>query len=332
MKKTLISMAIMAMAGTVFAQSSAQIYGQIDYGFADKKESDSRFSGIKSSNADTSYIGLKGSEDLGNGASANFVLEYGATETEQFEPRKAYVGLKAEQTGEFRIGLQNTLMNELIGSSDVMGGSSYLGGSIVGSEMYIARAPMIRYIIGTDTSNVSVAYATERNGTEKTSAYEFGLTHAQNGIKLGASYMSVTEKETDSDSKGKYNSFFGTVSYDAGVVIPTYSFLYGKVHDIKVGGESLPLLGKVKIHQLGAVAPVDKMSLHANYLHGKVSAHAGDDSASVPVHGYQLGAKYNFSKRTNAYAMYGHETRNLSELGHDSVKNKTYSIGLSHKF
>jgi len=60
------------------------------------------------------------------------------------------------------------------------------------------------------------------------------------------------------------------------------------------------------------------------FQNGNTTAYNGD------FKGYQLGANYNFSKRTNAYAIYGQGQTDTSATA--SIKEKQYAVGLRHSF
>ncbi len=116
MQKKLIALAVAGLASTAaFAQTNVTIYGQVDYGYAyrfDGRDVGSVLpnasggptpsgasrldSGIDAGNR----LGFKGTEDLGNGLKAVFLLEQGfATDTGfsgqsgRLYGRQAYVGL-----------------------------------------------------------------------------------------------------------------------------------------------------------------------------------------------------------------------------------------------
>ena len=87
MKKTLIAMAALAATGA-FAQSSVTLYGRLSVGYGNQVTSESqanttgnpterelRAIGGANNGWQTSYWGIKGSEDLGGGLKANFTLE-----------------------------------------------------------------------------------------------------------------------------------------------------------------------------------------------------------------------------------------------------------------
>src|ERR1700761_8619421 len=97
--------ALLASATSAFAQSSVQLYGQVDEWVGAQK-----FPGGKTAvqvaggGMSTSYWGLKGSEDLGNGYKAIFALEsffraqngnYGRFQGDTFFARNSYVGIQS---------------------------------------------------------------------------------------------------------------------------------------------------------------------------------------------------------------------------------------------
>lgn len=74
MKKTLIALAVLAASGAAMAQSSVSIYGIVDAAIHKDKNKDAT---MTDGGVDSSRIGFKGTEDLGGGLKANFVLEQG---------------------------------------------------------------------------------------------------------------------------------------------------------------------------------------------------------------------------------------------------------------
>jgi predicted porin len=87
MKKSLLALAAMgAFAGAAQAQSSVSVYGLIDGGYNNLTTTESTAAGVKQytqgagftgGESASSRIGFRGVEDLGQGLSANFNLEYG---------------------------------------------------------------------------------------------------------------------------------------------------------------------------------------------------------------------------------------------------------------
>lgn len=123
-------------AGAAHAQSSVTMYGAMDAGLA-------HITGVGPNAASvnlvaagpliTPRLGFKGSEDLGGGVKANFLLESEllpdtGTFAGVFFKRGAWVGLQST-LGEVRLGRQNTESYDYVARFDPLGGAN-VGGAI----------------------------------------------------------------------------------------------------------------------------------------------------------------------------------------------------------
>ena len=121
MKKSLIALAVLAASGAAMAQSSVSLYGVADVWFGSVKDGapGARTSQtvVESGGVTDSRWGLKGSEDLGGGLKANFLLEQGFNlDSGAFSDtngdgvadtgfnRQAYVSLSSNSFGEVKLG------------------------------------------------------------------------------------------------------------------------------------------------------------------------------------------------------------------------------------
>src|SRR5437868_4896157 len=78
MKKTAIAFALAAaFAGAAQAQSSVTVYGAVDLGLVLERGPAGSVTKLSSGVEAGSRLGFKGTEDLGGGLSAKFVLEMG---------------------------------------------------------------------------------------------------------------------------------------------------------------------------------------------------------------------------------------------------------------
>lgn len=77
MQKKLIALALASLAGSAFAQSNVTIYGVADATFDVVKTSDATEPSHTRISTNSSYLGFKGAEDLGNGLKAVFQFEGG---------------------------------------------------------------------------------------------------------------------------------------------------------------------------------------------------------------------------------------------------------------
>src|SRR5688572_21319384 len=82
MKKSLVALAALAVAGAASAQSSVTLFGVLDAGISYYENEN--YNGVKASRTDlsssgynSSRIGFRGTEDLGGGLAASFWLEAG---------------------------------------------------------------------------------------------------------------------------------------------------------------------------------------------------------------------------------------------------------------
>ena len=131
MKKLLIATAAMAVVAGAQAQSSVTAYGILDIGYGETKTTVSGAStaanngtnkrtstGNGDGGLSTSRLGFKGTEELGAGNKANFMLEYDLVDTgtggQTFGARESWVGLESQSLGQVKLGRQATLTHGVI--------------------------------------------------------------------------------------------------------------------------------------------------------------------------------------------------------------------------
>jgi len=233
MKKSLIALAVLStIAGSVAAQSSVTVYGRLDVGYTDLSTTTS--AGVKTDTAQvnqgvftTSRFGLMGTEDLGGGVKASFMLEgpialsngiASSTDGNSFAfGRQAHVTLSSASMGSLRVGKTDALVkesfdsfdagyaNNLAGAYDGMGTNAkdISTSNIIGNR----RDQVIRYISPTfSNTNVSVGLiknsvdsttsgaATSGAVTENNTGYELGANYKVAKLALSAAYRSADSK------------------------------------------------------------------------------------------------------------------------------------------
>jgi predicted porin len=227
MKKSLLALATLgAFAGAAQAQSSVSVYGVMDGSYTSaENESKTTAAGATSKtnsrntvNGDgaysTSRLGFRGTEDLGGGKTAQFVLEYdlinignGANgtdtavnqtsntnaRTESLGARYSWIGIGDKALGALRIGRQESSMhgaftNGLAGQANNMQGSIYSSGS---SNANVISAAVRPYDVFVDQAITYVAPS--MNGLDiqvqySQNAYSAAATTASSGFaQAGAS-------------------------------------------------------------------------------------------------------------------------------------------------
>ena len=181
MKKSLIALAALAAVSAASAQSSVTLYGLVDiaYGAQSITSRDgtvsTRASGVQDGSQAGNRIGFRGTEDLGGGLKANFVVEQGISPTSgnvfsqraagpgiqqvglaggafsTSTNRQSYLGLQSATLGTLNIGFTYTNAYELSTLSGYMVGSEQIGGitHLAGSNMALVggtRANGLTYI------------------------------------------------------------------------------------------------------------------------------------------------------------------------------------------
>jgi predicted porin len=277
-------------------------------------------SGVNSGNMTTSYFGLKGSEDLGGGMSAQFAIEHflradtgaaGRFDADVFWARSAYVALSGGY-GSVAIGRNTTslFVNTLIFNAF---GDSF------------GFSPSIRHTFtsGTVTGDTgwadSIKYASPRFGgasfTAHVAANDEGATSGRNtGVSglyfggplgLGFAWQKVkkgTADDTTTWQLGGSYAFGGTKLFAQ----------YGSVDNDTSGND-------FKITGLGASIGMGAGAFLAQW--GRISPGAGADRTT-----FTLGYDHNLSKRTDVYAVF------MSDKIDGLSTGNSLAAGIRHRF
>ena len=229
MKKSLIALAVLAsVAGVAQAQSSVQLYGIVDLVIhKDKGVSAAMTSGGVSS----SRWGLKGSEDLGGGLKANFLLEQGfaadagtVAAGTQFA-RQSYVGLSGG-FGEVKLGKMWTAYDDISGATNPVFYSVLSPTGIWASSGYnfnpangfYYATPTMGGLSGAVSYNLDEVTPAKKNVTSFHVKYEGGPVYA------GLAYQ--TEGDVSGSNDKKFTRLNG--SYDLGVAKTRESYFQAK--------------------------------------------------------------------------------------------------------
>ena len=343
MKKSLIALAVLAASGVASAQSTVTLYGLVDiYAGSTKVEqggASARNSVINGGGLNTSRFGLKGSEDLGGGLKANFVLEAGFDPSTgvQNNYTNPYTGVTSNSTfgrqswvglsggfGEVKLGKMWTPYDEVKGS-----GAAGFDANIFApatnvwlSNNYQDRPGNSVYYSTPSLAGFSAA-ALYSLGENKTATVDAGkiasvnLAYAGGPFAAAVSYQ--TEKATGNATTGKYTQVNG--SYDFGIV--KLLAAYGRVKDV------LPTVNKTNEYQIGLDFPVNSVfTISGGYAHSKDDNNVGGDTTRK---GFGLAGLYALSKRTNLYAGLN-TSKGEFPAGTPDLKIRTYAAGVRHTF
>jgi predicted porin len=333
MKKSLIALAVVVFSGVATAQSSVTLYGILDVALAHVKDGTASNTKIESGLLNTSRFGFKGTEDLGGGLKANFVLEHGfsvdtgasltdsqgGTAAQMFS-RNSYVGLSGG-FGEVRLGKVWSAFDEMKGASNAVwdsGLSPNAGvfyGGVIGGYTYNPRNSAIFFTPNLSGFSGAASYSFGENKTALVDAGKvaaLNVKYAGGPVYVGLGYQ--TEQAVGSDASKKFTMLNAT--YDFGVAMLQAS----------VGRQSQNA-NRTTDWTLGATAPVSgALAISGGFAGSTDNAAAGD----IKRKGVSLAAQYSLSKRSSLYAGY-HGTRTSNPVL-PRVTTSLYALGVSHAF
>lgn len=199
MKKSLVALAALAVVGAASAQSTVTMYGIVDMGIATLKDAtpfgDLNKSGVQQGTMSNSRIGFKGTEDLGGGLKANFVLEYAVNPDEKtttMDNRLGTVGLSGN-FGALTVGRQYTPYHNVQAAMDLLGNLNATPGYIVNQHDFNGgrASNSVNYNSPTFsgfTGAVQVSAGPTAAGTESTVASTSGASADGKGYGLSGIY------------------------------------------------------------------------------------------------------------------------------------------------
>ncbi len=372
----LVALTTTTASSDLLAQSSVTLYGLVDVGIAyQSRQAGSSLGvfvnpnktynqlGLASGQAGSSRWGLKGTEDLGNGVSVNFVYESGvnaATGESSHFNRQSTLGLSSAGFGTIDLGRRLTpgtyafagidpfghdysqaALNSSMGATNIrlsnmialtspsLGGFSLLGGYSFDTGLKAINSPEKAGAFGT---------------SNKFRALSLGARYSSGPILLGAMYdMYFTPAGANSMSVKQWN-LGGT--YDFNVVKLHAAFgqnINGRVNGVNVlanvetsggdGNTNGAVLFKPGARtdqwMVGVSAPVgdaSKVFASIQQLRPGGEFTFGDRSAQTTS---SIGYNYRLSKRTMLYAYYSYMSAPDMYSGGNS---QTLGAGVQHKF
>ncbi|MCU6434674.1 porin [Undibacterium sp. Jales W-56] len=356
MKKSLLALALIgAFSGAAFAQSSVTVYGIVDAGFQSLDTGAGKVSRLQSGQESGSRLGFKGTEDLGGGLKANFVLEMGLNvddgtsgQGSKAFGRRSLVGLSGD-FGSVDLGRDKTPTFKFFDNFDPFA-SGYInnGSGLSNNTLYFVGG-------GANTAGASngritnaIMYATPGNlsGFSAVGAYGFGevagntsagralglnLRYTANGLDVGYSFAKDNAQAVAGGPINAKKANTIAASYDFGVAKPVV--IYQKVQD-----EAALALDQ-KVFTLGVTVPVDTSSkVIATYTKIKDSTRINTTTPDTvgDAKQFALGYQYALSKRTDLYAAYAGLTQDAnSQKNGASSKGadvKELTFGVRHQF
>ena len=322
MKKSLIALAALAAVGAASAQSSVTLYGIADIS-AGVVEVDgvSRETGFNKANLQQSRVGIKGSEDLGNGLKAVFNYEHGFNSangafTAGAEARRAVVGLQGG-FGSVLLGRDKLPYYRLTEDTSADSISDFSTTNLVGEK----RTNGIHYAGNFAGVGVSAAVGYDRyddittgaNDTQSTT-YGLGLSYSTGPFMIGIAGEQLKEESGSPMVTDKKHTNYG--------IGGTYDFTAAKLYANYLVSDKDQAGSDDKEANIGVKVPFGAASF--------VAEAGWNDGEGYDGYDYNVGANYAFSKRTDAYV----RAARIDNKDYDTREEKTtkYAVGLRHKF
>lgn len=355
-KTTRVMLAVLAVCGTsaALAQSSVTLYGRVNTSIEHQKLGNASATGLVSN---SSYIGFRGTEDLGNGLKAGFILEGGF----QSDDGSGFNGFGRQSelnlSGDFgllRLGNFDPYSYSVTADAISMHNHDtgptadmLYSGVLWGGNKIAYRTPTIagfdaevQYQFGEKQKNAkfTVPVLGETTGTHK-NGWDLGVNYANGPLGLGFGYSNLKYSDVVavSGAQTKFSQFALRASYEIGDL--TLGAYYQK-QDTKAANQK----AKRDVYRISAKYVIGASELHANIGRADKFKFDGEKFGRAPTQ-WTLAYNYNLSKRTKVYALYSTVTNApysgvvdaafdslSSQQLSDNAKFRTFGVGIRHLF
>ncbi|HJW25270.1 MAG TPA: porin [Rhodocyclaceae bacterium] len=367
MQKKLIALALASLAGSAFAQSNVTIYGVADatYDFVGARQSTAatKIANDGRVSANSSYLGFKGAEDLGNGLKAVFQFETGITN--DASNSAAYQGgVNASPSNTMFGGIRDTYVGVGGGFGTVVAGNLTAAARALGAKVDVnsgatgvgyqgalyGRLGGARTGVDDRTGN-AIAYVSpnfagfsgmvawgagseQRDTVARTdNVYSLGLNYENGPAYVGYAYTQVAGKALGgADTKAVSNRVGGYFKFGTAQVGALYDRTDADTNTSNNRRNVWLLNGKVGVGAGNVIAGYGKA--------GKV-----DGLGNTAAKHYFVGYEHSLSKRTILKAVYAEvkndsaATYNFYNAATGEVQNlvagqdpRSISLGIRHSF
>ena len=314
MKKSLIALAVLAASGAAMAQSSVTLYGVADVVIHKDADVSAK---MTSGGVSTSRWGVKGSEDLGGGLSANFNFEQGLDLTNGNIKgvafgRQANVGFSGG-FGEVKLGKTWNAYDDMAGAANDVFDSVLSSARIApSSNDYNGNPDSGIYYSTPAMGGFSAALGTSfKTGDDNLRASSFRVGYEGGPVYVGLGYENVSGDVTEL----KNLRLNGT--YDLGVA--KLLAAYGQTKGASAAA------GETKDFSLGVNVPLSAaLVLSTGFT--QVRPDAGGDNANS----FAVGVNYSLSKRTSVYG--GFRKDNDAAVVNVGGVESRFGVGVKHTF
>jgi len=342
MKKTLIAAAVLATSAA-YAQSSVEVYGLIDMSVTSTKTTEGTAvtktrTTAKEGNDSATRIGFRGTEDLGGGLKAGFVIESGSTVGD----RLANLSLSSD-FGTLTLGKYDNAFDDVttgLGMGSFVLPISQAETGVTNGIAY--KSPEFNgFSFGLGLSQVKTTAA--GTTTKNDRAREFSLNYENGPLTAMAVFgnaksVFVEGRETyygDVDLVNpKLTSSAFQVSYDLGFAVPYVIYARDKQTTDAVTGDVTANSSSAKQtgFEIGSSFPMGSFTpfVTVSRAKAKTTVNGVELADRIKESGNQVGVTYDLSKRTMLYAVASNAKYKLG--GTTVAKDKETAFGIIHSF
>lgn len=318
-----------ALCSSAAAQSNVTIYGVVDLSAAYEKNGAGTLKSLESGVYQGSRLGFRGTEDLGDGLAANFLLEMGINaDTGALGQgglafgRQAYVGLSGK-FGAVRLGRQYTpiyfaqlAVDPFVGGmkGDMASARGWFNnGGVRVNNSFVYVAPSVAGF------NAQVLYGLGEVTNASTAGRTIGASASYAGgpLYLVMSYNRIDNATATDNSR----VWYGGGTYDFGI-----AKLHAAIDDTKGTGVT-----NVRDAMVGASAPIGVGSVLASYIRK-----TNPDLQNATARQWSLGYFYPLSKRTALYTSAAQVKNGANSAvnagGVKGATDKVFDVGVRHSF
>jgi predicted porin len=327
MKKSLIALAVLTVSTASFAQSTVSISGRIDLGVVKTKGASAKLDATNGA----SQIRFAGTEDLGGGLKANFVL------AQRFSPESGLndgsAGNRPLMQGETTVGLSGGFGAIKVGRS-----LTAFQGPVNGTDPYGTLTQASTAVLTTGYAT-DIDFGTSGSGAGRTDAISYN-SPSINGFNVGVSIGLKNSASSGATVVGTGNLTSVWASYAAGPLMVGGGMEENRTGDKVTAVLATYDLGMAKIgagnSTVNTVANTGTNGKNTNFMvvvpMGAVTATLGLTDVKAGGTGAKsnktgLGVTYAMSKRTSLYSTYG-STKTKST----GATATGFDLGMVHTF
>jgi len=336
MQKKLIALAITAAFASAPAFADTSVYGLVDGGFGSKATTNESTnvkttdSGILYSQDQTTRVGVKSSEDLGNGMKAIYQVELGLTTGFGIQPnlsadRFLTGGLDFGQGTSLTIGKMSSPFRGIVYGNDAMYGANFVGNLVTQDSSLTSRqvAALVAQKFGAVTATLGFMDNTHQvtGLTDKKAGNGFEVTavYKQDALSVSGGYRNTKDNTSNLANEITTKDMILAANYDFGM-----AKLYGQFANVTIDQQAAVPSEKRTYETVGVNMPFT--SSLAGYVELGNGKHDTGAATSPKYSAYAVGVHYDLSKATFAYVHVGSQKE-------DTVsKVDQYGIGLVHSF